>query len=68
MEVPTAQSLAEIYPEDAVKDQTARWDRLLAKFKHTYDKSPDFISRSPGRVNIIGEVCLDSRFWQPQLD
>lgn len=57
MEVPTTSSLADIYPEDALKSQTARWNKLLSTFKERYGKSPDFVSRSPGRVNIIGEVC-----------
>ena len=57
MEVPTAQSLREIYPEDQIEHQTQRWNNLISKFKEEYGKLPDFISRSPGRVNIIGEVC-----------
>lgn len=56
MDVPTKTSLADIYPEDALQAQATRWNKLLATFKKTYGKSPDFVSRSPGRVNIIGEV------------
>jgi galactokinase len=56
MEVPTKTSLADIYPEDAIEKQTKRWQSLISKFKETYGKPPDFVSRSPGRVNIIGEV------------
>ena len=56
MDVPTAKSLADIYPEDAVESQTVRWNKLISKFKEEFGKLPDFISRSPGRVNIIGEV------------
>lgn len=56
MEVPTKTSLADIYPEDALQAQTTRWNNLLSTFKDTYGKSADFVSRSPGRVNIIGEV------------
>ena len=56
MEVPTKTSLADIYPEDALQSQTTRWNSLLSTFKDTYGKSADFVSRSPGRVNIIGEV------------
>ncbi len=56
MEVPTAKSLSEIYPENAVESQTRRWNSLISKFREDYGKLPDFISRSPGRVNIIGEV------------
>jgi galactokinase len=59
--VPTKTSLADIYPDDAVKPQIARWDKLLSKFKDTYGKAPEFVSRSPGRVNIIGEVRTDDR-------
>ena len=56
MEVPTKKTLAEIYPEDAIKSQTKRWNTLISKFNEQYGKLPDFVSRSPGRVNIIGEV------------
>ncbi|KAK5132673.1 hypothetical protein LTR08_008717 [Meristemomyces frigidus] len=61
MEVPTAKSLDDIYPEDAVKSQTVRWNKLIGRFKEEFGKLPDFVSRSPGRVNIIGEhidYCL----------
>ncbi|KAI6833107.1 Galactokinase [Hortaea werneckii] len=61
MDVPIATSLKEVYPEDAIEGQTKRWNNLIAKFKQDYGKLPDFISRSPGRVNIIGEhidYCL----------
>lgn len=56
MEVPTKSALADIYPEDAVESQSKRWRTLLKTFQDTYGKAPDFVSRSPGRVNIIGEV------------
>jgi galactokinase len=56
MEVPTATSLRDIYPEDAVPVEKARWESLLNKFTEKYGKKADFASRSPGRVNIIGEV------------
>ncbi|KAF2687277.1 galactokinase-like protein [Lentithecium fluviatile CBS 122367] len=55
MDVPTATSLRDIYPDDAVPVQEKRWEKLLAKFKETYGKSAEFVARSPGRVNIIGE-------------
>ncbi|KAI7367439.1 hypothetical protein KC336_g21202, partial [Hortaea werneckii] len=61
MDVPIATSLKEVYPEDAIEGQTKRWNNLITKFKQQYGKLPDFISRSPGRVNIIGEhidYCL----------
>lgn len=56
MEVPTATSLRDIYPEDAVATQAQRWERLLSQFKELYGKQAEFVARSPGRVNIIGEV------------
>ncbi|KIW08165.1 galactokinase [Verruconis gallopava] len=55
MEVPVATSLNDIYPSDAVEPQTARWENLLASFKKEYGHAADFVSRSPGRVNLIGE-------------
>ena len=61
MEVPTATSLRDIYPEDAVPVQVKRWETLLSKFQEAYGKSADFVARSPGRVNIIGEVMLAVR-------
>ena len=56
-EVPTATSLKDIYPDDAVESQAVRWERLLEAFKKEYGAPADFVSRSPGRVNLIGEVC-----------
>jgi galactokinase len=32
-----------------------RYNKLIETFKRTYDRSPEFIVRSPGRVNLIGE-------------
>jgi galactokinase len=64
MEVPTATSLRDIYPEDAVPVQAKRWERILAKFKETYGKPAEFVARSPGRVNIIGEVCIPPVYLQ----
>lgn len=53
--VPVAKSLKDIYTEDAIPTQTTRWENLLSQFKSDYGHSPQFVSRSPGRVNIIGE-------------
>lgn len=61
MEVPTATSLSDIYPEDALPVELKRWESLLAKFKDLYGKQADFVARSPGRVNIIGEVSTLTR-------
>jgi galactokinase len=56
MAVPTATSLRDIYPESAIPGQKERWESILAGFKDTYGKDAEFVARSPGRVNIIGEV------------
>lgn len=53
--VPVAKSLQDIYTEDALAAQTDRWDNLLKQFKSNYGHDAQFVSRSPGRVNIIGE-------------
>lgn len=56
--VPQVLSVAEIYPEALQESQKQRWEHLLAKFQELYGAPADYISRSPGRVNIIGEVSL----------
>jgi len=53
--VPVAKSLKDIYTEDAIQPQTSRWETLLKTFQSNYGHSAQFVSRSPGRVNIIGE-------------
>ncbi|PTB67651.1 galactokinase [Trichoderma citrinoviride] len=53
--VPTASSLADIYPPSALAAEAPRWNALLAKFEREFGHPARFISRSPGRVNIIGE-------------
>lgn len=53
--VPTATSLSEIYHPEDVPSQTPRWTALTNAFTTRYGHAPTFVSRSPGRVNIIGE-------------
>lgn len=53
--VPVAGALADIYPAPAVAHEAPRWNHLLATFEAVYGHRADFVSRSPGRVNIIGE-------------
>lgn len=53
--VPTAHSLEDIYTEDAVPTQSKRWSDLLHQFQSIYGRPAEFVARSPGRVNIIGE-------------
>ncbi|KAK5660432.1 hypothetical protein OQA88_12976 [Cercophora sp. LCS_1] len=53
-EVPRATELSQLYG-DEVEFQRERWRNLIVKFKDVYGSEPEFVSRSPGRVNIIGE-------------
>ncbi|KAK7734275.1 galactokinase [Cytospora paraplurivora] len=53
--VPFARSLDQIYPEAALGSQGKRWNNLLTQFESTYGQPAEFVARSPGRVNIIGE-------------
>lgn len=53
--VPVAKALADIYPTSAISHEAPRWNNLLTKFKSTFGHAASFVSRSPGRVNIIGE-------------
>ena len=58
--VPWADSLTEVYQDEPPADEATsmvkeRWSRLLLFFRQTYNQEPDFVSRSPGRVNVIGE-------------
>ncbi|KAI0382011.1 galactokinase [Hypomontagnella monticulosa] len=53
--VPTVTALQDIYTQQALADQTVRWNKLLDKFQALYGNPAQFVSRSPGRVNIIGE-------------
>jgi len=53
--VPVAESLKDIYTDDAIYAQEFRWEQLLKKFKALYKNPAEFVARSPGRVNIIGE-------------
>ena len=58
-QVPQLSSLKEVYDstgsEETDKEHIRRWRNLLSTFKERYSQKPDFVARSPGRVNIIGE-------------
>lgn len=56
MEVPTTKQLVDVYSQDSIPVQMKRWDNLLQQFQDKYGKKAEFVSRSPGRVNLIGEV------------
>ncbi|KAI8074688.1 galactokinase [Gongronella butleri] len=55
MSVPTTDSLDTIYASASLLHQGQRYDALIAQFKTLYGRAPEFIARSPGRVNLIGE-------------
>jgi len=55
--IPEVHSVEEVYPRKSHARQKERWEHLLSKFEEKYGKPASFISRAPGRVNIIGEVC-----------
>jgi galactokinase len=58
--VPKVRSLADVYSDPSASkgispESKSRWNSLLSIFSKTYGHEPDFVARSPGRVNIIGE-------------
>ena len=54
--VPIINSLDALYPPESLTSQMQRWDRLYTAFSSTYpSRTPEFVARSPGRVNILGE-------------
>ena len=57
--VPWLESLDDVYSTQEgsqVPDEyRQRFRNLISSFQKTYGQKPDFVSRSPGRVNIIGE-------------
>ncbi|OLY81646.1 Galactokinase [Smittium mucronatum] len=52
--VPVANTVSEIYSGD-ISSQEERYLNLINKFQEIYGTKPQFIARSPGRVNVIGE-------------
>lgn len=59
--VPQTKSIAEVYATDdasvtaAAPEHQQRWTGLVQQFHRLHNQRPDFVARSPGRVNIIGE-------------
>ncbi|RMZ81322.1 hypothetical protein DV737_g2601, partial [Chaetothyriales sp. CBS 132003] len=58
-QVSWVESLAEVYGSgtgsDVPPEYEERFKSLIKSFSKLYGNKPDFVSRSPGRVNIIGE-------------
>lgn len=59
--VPQTDSIAAVYATDdasvnsVAPEHQQRWASLVTQFNKQYNHRPDFVARSPGRVNIIGE-------------
>jgi galactokinase len=58
--VPQINSIEEVYANSSsslriAPEHKTRWNGLISSFCETYGHKPDFVARSPGRVNIIGE-------------
>ncbi|RCI02664.1 galactokinase, partial [Rhizopus stolonifer] len=53
--VPSFDSLDKIYDPTAVPKQDKRYKHLIAEFEKVHGRKVEFIVRSPGRVNLIGE-------------
>lgn len=56
--VPRVTSLDEVYSNTtpgALPEQRSRFKNLIDTFTREHGEKPDFVARSPGRVNIIGE-------------
>ena len=53
--VPVVRNIQDVYPQDALEFQRARFEHLKIRFLELYAQSPEFVARSPGRVNLIGE-------------
>ncbi|KAG8525929.1 uncharacterized protein KY384_000691 [Bacidia gigantensis] len=53
--VPVIRDINDLYPQDDLPKQRDRFSRLLQAFKARYQQNAQFVSRSPGRVNLIGE-------------
>ncbi len=54
--VPVVRDLDIIYTPGDLPSQKERWGSLTRRFSELYgNRSPQFVARSPGRVNLIGE-------------
>ena len=53
--VPTFNRFEDIYPGDALVKERGRLEALDKRCRDIWQGPPDFYSRSPGRVNLLGE-------------
>ena len=47
--------LAHHYAEAELPRQRARFEALRARFRAAFGRDAEFVARSPGRVNLLGE-------------
>ncbi|GAA6061380.1 hypothetical protein JCM10212_000640, partial [Sporobolomyces blumeae] len=52
--IPLTTALSDIYTNDALLREGARWNSLFECFQHEYGRPVEKVARAPGRVNIIG--------------
>ncbi|KAF9429783.1 galactokinase [Entomortierella beljakovae] len=53
--IPLIEDISVLYSDPKIASARARWTDLSIHFEKEYGRLPDFISRAPGRVNLIGE-------------
>ncbi|KAF9178419.1 galactokinase [Haplosporangium sp. Z 767] len=53
--IPIIDDISILYSAPKLASARARWADLSSQFEKMYGRLPDFIARSPGRVNLIGE-------------
>lgn len=53
--VPVVKDIEHVYYPDDLPREKKRFTQLLDRFSKVYNNKVDFVARSPGRVNIIGE-------------
>ncbi|KAG0054745.1 galactokinase [Gryganskiella cystojenkinii] len=53
--IPVIDDISVLYSTPKLASARERWSELHTKFQALYGQAPDFIARSPGRVNLIGE-------------
>ncbi|GAA5796697.1 galactokinase [Helicostylum pulchrum] len=53
--IPSYDSLDKIYDPAALLKQGERYNKLVSQFEKLHGRKAEFVVRSPGRVNLIGE-------------
>ena len=54
--VPVVNDIDQIYPDIGLASQKQRYENIQTRFTKMYGgRKPEFVARSPGRVNLIGE-------------